>query len=291
MIPASLNTVFVGGAGKYPILLDLYPGASVAYSVRKLNSSYTGFCMQIRRSSDSTTQDIGFDDEGYVDVAAISSFCGAGSGYLRTWYDQSGNGNNLVNTVAGTTQPLVYNSGSLVTQNGFLMPRWTSSLNAIMSFSSTVTLDASLFSCLMAYKLATGTSNGMYVGNNANNSCGMCAGRYSDANIYVKKPNQVGRVYTSGEGASAAHLFNGFSTATADTSTGIREDRDVRTTSSAGLTSNASGAMNFLGAWRAGGTTRNSDSSCYEFVLYNGVDKSSDFTAIETNIMEYYGIT
>jgi hypothetical protein len=42
------------------LLLDLYPSAAVAYSLRKLRTAYSGNAIRVRRSSDNTEQDIGF---------------------------------------------------------------------------------------------------------------------------------------------------------------------------------------------------------------------------------------
>ncbi len=39
-------------------LLDQYPSAAVAYSVRKLRAAYTGNAIRVRRSSDNTEQEI-----------------------------------------------------------------------------------------------------------------------------------------------------------------------------------------------------------------------------------------
>lgn len=43
-----------------PLLLDLYPNAAVAYSLRKLRTAYTGSTIRVRRSSDNAEQDIAF---------------------------------------------------------------------------------------------------------------------------------------------------------------------------------------------------------------------------------------
>ena len=48
-------------------LLDLYPSAAAAYSVRKLRAAYTGNAIRVRRSSDNTEQNIGFDATGNLD--------------------------------------------------------------------------------------------------------------------------------------------------------------------------------------------------------------------------------
>lgn len=58
------------------LLLDTYPNAAVAYSLRKLRSAYTGPCISVRRSIDSTLLDIGFDNNGSVDTQAIQDWCG-----------------------------------------------------------------------------------------------------------------------------------------------------------------------------------------------------------------------
>jgi hypothetical protein len=44
-------------------LLDTYSGAAVAYSLRKLSSTYNGSAIRVRRSSDNTEMNIGFNSE------------------------------------------------------------------------------------------------------------------------------------------------------------------------------------------------------------------------------------
>lgn len=84
--------------------------AAAAYSMRKLSSSYSGFALQIRRSSDNATQNIGFTAGGDLDTASLKTFVGAGSGYVTTWYDQSGNGKNLTQAT-NSLQPVLVASG------------------------------------------------------------------------------------------------------------------------------------------------------------------------------------
>ena len=55
------------GAG-FTGILDEYSGAAAAYSVRRLSSSYTDGLIRVRRSSDDTEQDIGFDSNGDLDT-------------------------------------------------------------------------------------------------------------------------------------------------------------------------------------------------------------------------------
>jgi len=106
--------------GGYVGLLDLFPNAAAAYSLRKLRAAYSGAAVRVRRSSDNTEQDIGFDANGDLDTTALLAFVGTGgtdNGFVTTWYDQSGNGNNATNATA-SEQPLVVSGGTLVTENG-----------------------------------------------------------------------------------------------------------------------------------------------------------------------------
>lgn len=99
-----------------PLLLDTYPNAAAAYSVRKLRTAYTGNCLRVRRSSDNAETDIGFNGND-VDTAAITTFVGANNGFVTSWYDQSGNANNLVQTTAANQMQIV-SSGTILTLNG-----------------------------------------------------------------------------------------------------------------------------------------------------------------------------
>jgi hypothetical protein len=98
------------------LLLDAYPGASMAYSVRKLRSAYAGSALRVRRSSDDAEQDIGFVG-GDLDTSALTTFCSGTDGFVKTWYDQSTSGINPVQATT-TKQPQIVASGSLITENG-----------------------------------------------------------------------------------------------------------------------------------------------------------------------------
>lgn len=100
------NTVSLG-------LLDQYPGVA-AYSLRYLTNNYTGDVVLVRRSSDNAEE--GFTPSEIVD-GTLLSFCGAGNGFVKTWYDQSGNSLDATQNTAGN-QPTIVASGVLKTLNG-----------------------------------------------------------------------------------------------------------------------------------------------------------------------------
>lgn len=98
------------------LLLDTYTGAAAAYSLRKLRTAYTGYCIEVRRSSDDTTQNIGFTSGGVLDESSLTTFCGAGDGFVKTWYDQSGNSINVGQTTT-SLQPQLVSGGTILKLN------------------------------------------------------------------------------------------------------------------------------------------------------------------------------
>lgn len=126
-----------GEVGKYQIpVLDLFPNASIAYSLRKLRSSYTGSCIRVIRASDSTELDIGFVN-GILDTNTIIQFCGTSVGSISTWYDQSGNNRNL--TIPGV-KPVIYQGSTFPTMNRLPAVSFSGSFDhrVSLSFSNNV---------------------------------------------------------------------------------------------------------------------------------------------------------
>jgi hypothetical protein len=97
-------------------LLDEYGGTLVAYSLRLLNSSYSGDAVTVRRASDNATLDIGFVDNA-LDTSSLESFCAGTDGFVTVWYDQNGGGENAFITTA-SAQPQIVSSGSVLTSFG-----------------------------------------------------------------------------------------------------------------------------------------------------------------------------
>jgi len=90
---------------------------ALGFSLRRIRSSYTGYCIEVRRSSDNATLNIGFDSSGYLDISTLLSFVASGSGYVKTWYNQSTllqNATQLTNA----NQPNIVNNGTLRTEGG-----------------------------------------------------------------------------------------------------------------------------------------------------------------------------
>jgi hypothetical protein len=110
------NEVWTSNSG----LLAEYPGAAAAYSLRLLQTAYTGSAIRVRRASDNTEQDIGFVSNE-LDTATLESFCSGTNGFVKTWYDQSSNARNATQATAAN-QPKIVSSGTVLVDS-FGKPR------------------------------------------------------------------------------------------------------------------------------------------------------------------------
>lgn len=111
-VTASTISKVAGVAVPVDYFLDTYPSAVAAYSLRKLSSTATT-AITVENSS-GTTADIGFDSNGDLDTAALTSHCGSNYGRVSKWWDQSGNGRHMEQTTAASRPYIVNGSGSVV---------------------------------------------------------------------------------------------------------------------------------------------------------------------------------
>lgn len=101
------------------LLLDEYPNAAAAYSLRRVNSRYTGPLIRVRKdSTGQLTQDIGSIGEA-LDTVALKAFAGANSCYVSIWFDQSGNARNATQATAAN-QPRIVSAGIIERISGKL---------------------------------------------------------------------------------------------------------------------------------------------------------------------------
>jgi hypothetical protein len=149
------------------LLLDIYPDAAAAYSLRKLRTAYTGSAIRVRRSSDNTETDIGFVSN-QLDTATLLTFCGVGNGFVTTWYDQSGNANNA-SQVTINNQPTIINSGVLITEN--TKPSMDFSGDKLLPLTAIISSNTNL-SMFAAQRTKTTTSWGVVLGHNSGGGSG-----------------------------------------------------------------------------------------------------------------------
>ena len=99
------------------LLLDVYPGAAAAYSLRKLRQNYTGPAIRVREETRQDEQDIYFDAHGNLDTIALHKFKGDAT-RLRviTLYDQSGNSRHATENTSDK-RPIIVEGGNTVEVN------------------------------------------------------------------------------------------------------------------------------------------------------------------------------
>lgn len=275
MIGIGLGLPFIKPSG-FTGLLDLYPNSAGAFSLRKLRDAYTGNCIRVRRSSDNTEQDFGFSSN-VLDTASLLSFCGAGNGFVVTWYDQSGNSRDVTQTTAAN-QPQIVASGVLNTVNSkasinfngtshVLLKTAFGSTNSVTNFA--VYRNSSLLNNPNVFSIGTnGVNTAKAFG--LNTSTGfqrMFAGTSLQFNVAsVVNTHYLG--YTFFNGASSQIAVNGASAVVGDAGTNTAADLAI----GAGLA-----------------LSNNFNGPIQEVILY-GSNQSANKSAIETLINSYYGI-
>lgn len=96
--------------------LSALTGVSLGFGLLKMDSDYSGPCCEVRRSIDNSVTDIGFsgtpDANGFywIDESALETFVGAGTGYVVTLYDQSGNSADAAQATE-SLQPIIVREG------------------------------------------------------------------------------------------------------------------------------------------------------------------------------------
>jgi hypothetical protein len=139
--------------------LDVLPAAAVAYSFRRLRTSYSGSAVRIRRSSDNAEADIGFDANGDFDTAAAAAHIGGGSGFGVTWYDQSGNGDDVTQSTANK-QPAYQETGLNSLPTFFFTSAEAADSDIFLSGTDAVAFDGALASVFAVASLNTPTGGG-----------------------------------------------------------------------------------------------------------------------------------
>ncbi len=267
-----INPYRFGGAAS--LLLDTYTGAAAAYSLRKLRTAYTGYCIEVRRSSDNATQNIGFVN-GVLDESALTTFCGAGDGFVKTWYDQSTNGNNATMTTTGT-QPQIVSSGSVFSVNGKVSIKFANKrLDHGLNIAGASTLH-SLF-CIVSPIANSNYSMPFAQGNNGDTVNGisllMDCGSADKWGTYESVPRAADTALNNGTQYHLAMIRNGSGNGTFYLNGGT----DGTYTSTSGSICKSIGHASY------------SNEYIQEVLFYNS-DQSLKRSAIESNINSFYSI-
>jgi hypothetical protein len=127
----------------FSFLLNEYPNASAAYSLRKVDSAYAGSAIKVRRSSDNTEQDIGFVNN-QLDTSSLTTFVGSGNGFVSVWYDQSGNNRHVSQSVLNS-QPRIVSASIIENIGGKPVLNWHTSSVYLNRQNTTYSASAAFF--------------------------------------------------------------------------------------------------------------------------------------------------
>lgn len=97
--------------------LDSYlSGLWCACGITQIVGGYTGPAIRVRRNSDNAEEDIYLTGSGVLDTAALAAFAGSIDTHVKTFYDQTGQGNHFSHATT-TRQPRISAGG---VYDGFL---------------------------------------------------------------------------------------------------------------------------------------------------------------------------
>jgi hypothetical protein len=256
-------------------LLDTYPNAAAAYSVRKLRTAYTGSAIRVRRSSDNTEQDIGFSGAN-LDTTSLSSFCSGTNGFVTTWYDQSGNGLNQTQTTAAN-QPQIVSGGSVILQGSKPTLQFDGTNDFMDGSGVTTGNPKSIFIATKAISLPSSevvifdsvTTNQALLYKAGSNVISIAFGTFTGTS-YTATTNYI--LYSILQNGTTSNAF-------------IDSTNQILT--NANLGTNAFNGLRIASVRGTASLFYNGNMP--EFVVW-GSNQASNRTGIETNINSYYGI-
>jgi len=255
-------------------LLEFYPGAAAAYSLRQLRRSVFPYAIRVRRANDDE-QDIGFNSNGELDTNALLDFADSGDAWVSVWYDQSSNGNHATQGTNADQPQIVDRITGLVTENGKPAVQFTDSKFEV---GSTDLYGQTDFDAYIAYA----TSDTSYI---------LFGDSYSSGYFsYVINSGEVANTSLQ-SGYNETSLYVNGAEVSIDGATTTREDlynacvlgtmtlevHQGHTTSSwVDFKINAYNGRHLTG-------------NVSEIILYNS-DQSANRTGIESNINDFYSI-
>lgn len=253
--------------------------AAVAYSVRKIKGSYSGAALRVRRSSDNTQQDIGFTAAGLLDERALTTFVGGGSGFVVTWYDQSGNGRNL--TQASTNaQPTIVSSGTIVKRAGIAALLHDASDDG-MAYSGSAYVTALPFSVNLVAGSSANTTNARRALKCDNGSSNWLIGPYGNKHSWFAEGwnHQISTPWTT----SSFEVITVIEPSSGNPTSYRNGTSQTMASSAKGIPQKIS-----TGAAGAGCCAEPLNGYISEFVVFTVAISSTDRGILEANQMAYY---
>jgi hypothetical protein len=295
------------------LLLDLYPNAAVAYSLRKLRTAYTGSAVRVRASTSGAEGDVSFDVNNTISASStvtvtavgtsglsigqqvtFSTFWNAGGSnqnvFVTTWYDQSGNLQNATQTTQAN-QPQIVSSGVVELENGN-----PAILNTATKGFKTSVINFSSFNNLSFFTIQKTQTNTVQIiletSTNYNNNLGAIIGVQELMNYGLSIrgiiPDYIFNNYTPI--VNSRTLYNMYYNNLTGVNMSEMYVNNIIRTEVNFLDSNIVNFTNqILSLFSRNGSSVGVIGSYQEFIFY-GSDQLSNQSAINTNINTHYAI-
>jgi hypothetical protein len=259
-------------------LLDTYGGAGAAYSLRLLDKDYTGSAVRVRRASDNTEQDIGFDVNGDLDTSALTTFCTGTNCFIRTLYDQVGINNAVQTTTAN--QPKIYDSSTGVITKGGKPAIEGDGTDGKHLTTSNIALTGDLAMIAVGSFDTSGNDSMLFGGTSAATKSYLW--RQGATTIWVRNDSESGfGTFTVSLLTNNLFFVNRASTAVSLSLNGSNTNITEAATQGLGFTINRIGG-GFLNTYSLDGT--------FQEMIFFDSDQSANRAGIQTNINDYYSI-
>jgi hypothetical protein len=188
MATSTVTRIVTSGVKKYVLDNISGHGCVMGFSLYKLTNAYKGYCLEVQRQSDSATLNVGFIN-GYVDKAAIDTFCVGTNGSVKTWYNQFG-ANNASQSTFGN-MPVICESGVFVA-------------NKFVAASSTKLTVLNYVAIDIIIPTLTVYNNILFTNKSNANIFSKSSGQYS---VYYANPDLL-RLYISGSARASVASSN-----------------------------------------------------------------------------------
>lgn len=253
-----------------------------AYHTKLVNSSYTGPLVNVRRGSDNATSDFYANTTGYLGTGykgtgtTLTSWLNGATGYVATWYDQSGNAKHVTQattssqpTIIQSTETYVYFTGSLnLTGANVFTTSPISNMQLIFASKEIARVDNALISL-------NGTDS-------TNTSRFSVHTPWSDGKWYFDPGNSTGDRCQSTAGITSVGtraVFSGYKSSS-DNKNGFTVNQGTTYLSSSFTSAAVTGGILF-NCWNGFG---NPNHYLYGVMVFNAKLSSSDEDIVETNI-------
>jgi hypothetical protein len=287
---------------------NLAINAASIYSLRKINSTYTGNAIRVRRSNDNTEQDIGFTSLGDLDTTSLKNFVSSNSAFITTWYSQGDSSSVNFTQATALNQPRIILNGIIDRVNGkvSIFFNGTSQFMTVQSSTQKFAFlhQTGLSSIYFVGTYLTDTSSRVIINNNNTASANSGYSIYQEANNIIT--SSVSRGVGGGAFTSVITSQNNFTTTNVISILTNELDNNNPTASNrnklyynngnsiaTNILTNTPSSLNATNNLTLGKASTSNlfyfNGYMNEIILYKG-DKTQFRTKILNNINSYYGI-